>query len=138
MGSKPPHPRKGTQGFPFQTLPHRSETTGRKAAQTRLQPFSKVEVLLSNLGFCFDFSDLIFEIHVKNILLFLMDFSRPIHLMKYPRHLPFLSNHQSKAHFDRFHNLQSLYVRNLIPLPMQPENSFFFFGIASNLPQNQT
>ena len=22
MGSKPPHPRKGTQSFPFQTLPH--------------------------------------------------------------------------------------------------------------------
>ena len=37
MGSKPPHPRKGQQGFPFQTLPHRSETTGRKAAQVRLK-----------------------------------------------------------------------------------------------------
>ena len=37
MGSKPPQTRKGTQGFPFQTLPRRSETTGRKAAQVRLK-----------------------------------------------------------------------------------------------------
>ena len=34
MGSKPPQPREGQQGFPFQTLPHRSETTGRKAARS--------------------------------------------------------------------------------------------------------
>ena len=26
MGSKPPQPRKGTQSFPFQTLPHEPET----------------------------------------------------------------------------------------------------------------
>ena len=25
MGSKPPQTRKGTQGFPFQTLPHSAE-----------------------------------------------------------------------------------------------------------------
>jgi hypothetical protein len=41
MGSKPPHPRKGQQGFPFQTLPHRPERVWRKAAQTHLQ-YSKI------------------------------------------------------------------------------------------------
>ena len=37
MDSKPPQTRKGTQGFPFQTLPLRPERVWRKAAQTRLQ-----------------------------------------------------------------------------------------------------
>lgn len=47
MGSKPPHTRKGQQGFPFQTLPHRPETAWRKAAQVRL-PAKKQVACIGN------------------------------------------------------------------------------------------
>ena len=46
MGSKPPQTRKGTQGFPFQTLPHRPERVSRKAAQLRLQIFYATKLWL--------------------------------------------------------------------------------------------
>ena len=45
MGSKPPQTRKGTQGFPFQTLPHSAGNDREKGGAERLQK-EKVKLLV--------------------------------------------------------------------------------------------
>ncbi|CCX39838.1 unknown [Firmicutes bacterium CAG:102] len=67
---------------PFPTDP---KGYGEKRRRCACNLSSKVEVLLSNPIYDSDFFRLISEIRVKNILLFSMDFSQPIHLKKYPK-----------------------------------------------------
>ena len=42
MGSKPPQTRKGTQGFPFQTLPHYAGNGREKSGAVRLKKAEKM------------------------------------------------------------------------------------------------
>ena len=44
MGSKPPQPRKGQQGFPFQTLPHSAGNDREKGGAGAPERNNKSEV----------------------------------------------------------------------------------------------
>ena len=49
MGSKPPQPRKGTQGFPFQTLPHSAGNDREKGGAGAPERNNKSEFIKENI-----------------------------------------------------------------------------------------